>query len=64
MSGHLTELQYSPDETKKTWHFYDENGDATMVVSIDYKDGHTDIYLERLIKLHARGFRVKHIEEK
>lgn len=59
----LTELNYEPDETKKTWHFYDEHGDATMVVSIDYKDGHTDIYLERLIKLHARGFRVKHIEE-
>ena len=38
----LRELNYSPDETKKTWHFYDENGDATMVVSIDYKDGHTD----------------------
>ena len=55
----LTELNYEPDETKKTWHFYDENGDATMVVSIDYKDGYTDIYLERLIKLHARGFRVK-----
>ena len=55
----LTELNYEPDETKKTWHFYNENGDATMVVSIDYKDGYTDIYLERLIKLHARGFRVK-----
>ena len=55
----LTELNYEPDETKKTWHFYDENGDATMVVSIDYKDGYTDMYLERLIKLHARGFRVK-----
>ena len=59
----LRELNYSPDETKKTWHFYDENGDATMVVSIDYKGGHTDTDLERLIKLHARGFRVKHIEE-
>ena len=60
----LKELNYSPDETKKTWHFYNENGDPTMVVSIDYKGGHSDIYLERLIKLHARGFRVKHIEEK
>ena len=59
----LTELNYEPDETKKTWHFYDENGNATMVVSIDYKDGHTDTNLERMIKLHARGFRVKHIEE-
>ena len=29
MSGHLTELKYSPDETKKTWHFYNEHGDAT-----------------------------------
>ena len=55
----LKQLDYSPDETKKTWHFYDEHGDATMVVSIDYKDGHTDTNLERLIKLHARGFRVK-----
>jgi hypothetical protein len=59
----LKELTYDPDETKKTWHFYNENGDATMVVSIDYKDGHSDMYLERMIKLHARGFRVKHIEE-
>ena len=57
----LRELTYNPDETKKTWHFYDENGDATMIVSIDYKDGHTDTDLERLIKLHARGFRVKSI---
>ena len=59
----LRELNYSPDETKKTWHFYDENGDATMVVSIDYKDGHTDRNRERLIKLHARGFRVRHIND-
>ena len=58
----LKELTYNPDETKKTWHFYDENGDATMIVSIDYKGGHTDTDLERMIKLHARGFRVKHIE--
>ena len=57
----LKELTYDPDETKKTWHFYNENGDATMVVSIDYKDGHTDTDLERMIKLHARGFRVKSI---
>ena len=60
----LKQLDYDPDETKKTWHFYDEHGNPTMVVSIDYKDGYTDINLERLIKLHARGFRVKHIEEK
>ena len=33
----LKQLDYDPDETKKTWHFYDEHGDATMVVSIDYK---------------------------
>ena len=59
----LKELTYDPDETKKTWHFYNENGDATMVVSIDYKDGHSDTNLERMIKLHARGFRVKQIEE-
>ena len=59
----LRELNYSPDETKKTWHFYDENGDATMVVSIDYKGGYTDTNLERLIKLHARGFRVRHIND-
>lgn len=64
MSGHLTELKYSPDETKKTWHFYNEEGEPMMVVDITYMNGHTDIYLERLIKLHARGFRVKHIEEK
>ena len=60
----LKELTYDPDETKKTWHFYNENGDATMVVSIDYKDGHTDTNLERLIKLHAIGFRVNQTEEK
>ena len=60
----LKELTYDPDETKKTWHFYDEHGDAIMQVSIDYKNGHTDPSLEKLIKLHAKGFRVKHIEEK
>ena len=36
MSGHLTELQYSPDETKKTWHFYNEDGEPMMVVDITY----------------------------
>ena len=63
MRGQLTELQYSPDETKKTWHFYNEEGEPMMVVDITYKNGHTDIHLERMIKLHARGFRVKHVEE-
>ena len=63
MRGQLKELQYSPDETKKTWHFYNEEGEPIMVVDITYKNGHTDIHLERMIKLHARGFRVKHIEE-
>ena len=59
----LSELTYEPDETTKTWHFYNGNGDAIMVLTINYKDGHTDKNLERLIKLHARGFRVKHINE-
>ena len=59
MSGHLTELQYSPDETKKTWHFYNEDGEPMMVVDITYKNGHTDSNLEKLIKLHAKGFRIK-----
>ena len=59
MSGHLTELQYSPDETKKTWHFYNEDGEPMMVVDITYKNGHTDRNLEKLVKLHAKGFRIK-----
>ena len=59
MSGHLTELQYSPDETKKTWHFYNEDGEPMMVVDITYKNGHTDSNLEKLVKLHAKGFRIK-----
>ena len=59
MTGHLTELQYSPDETKKTWHFYNEDGEPMMVVDITYKNGHTDSNLEKLVKLHAKGFRIK-----
>ena len=60
MSEHLAEVD-SSDETKKSWHWYNEDGDLMMTVSIDYRDGHTDSNLERLIKLHARGFRVKSI---
>ena len=60
----LNELDYDPDETKKSWHWYNEDGQLMMTVSIDYRCGHTDSNLERMIKLHARGFRVKHIEEK
>jgi len=60
MSEHLAEVD-SADETKKSWHWYNEDNELMMTVSIDYKDGHTDMYLERLIKLHARGFRVKSI---
>ena len=59
MRGQLTELQYSPDETKKTWHFYNEEGEPIMVVDITYMNGHADSNLERLVKLHAEGFRVK-----
>ena len=58
MSEHLAEVD-SSDETKKSWHWYNEDGQLMMTVSIDYRDGHTDSNLERLIKLHARGFRVK-----
>ena len=58
----LSELTYEPDETTKTWHFYNVDGDAIMVLNINYKNGHTDKDLERLIKLYAQGFRVKHIE--
>ena len=63
MSGHLTELQYSPDETKKTWHFYNEDGEPMMVVNITYMNGHTDSNLEKLVKLHAKGFRIKNVGE-
>lgn len=63
MSGHLTELQYSPDETKKTWHFYNEDGEPMMVVNITYMNGHTDSNLEKLVKLHAKGFRIKNAGE-
>ena len=34
-----------------------------MTLTINYKDGHTDKNLERLIKLHAIGFRVNHAED-
>lgn len=61
--NNLNELDYDPDETKKAWHFYGEDDQLIMTVSIDYKNGHHDSHLERMIKLHARGFRVKHIEE-
>jgi len=55
----LNELDYDPDETKKTWHFYNEDGEPMMVVDITYKNGHTDSNLEKLVKLHAKGFRIK-----
>lgn len=57
----LNELDYPADETRKSWHWYDEDGKLMMTVSIDYKDGHKDSNLEKLIKLHAKGFRIKHI---
>ena len=57
----LNELDYDPDETQKAWHFYNEEGEPMMVVSIAYKNGHTDSNLEKLIKLHAKCFRVKSI---
>ena len=60
----LSELNYEPDETIKTWHFYNADGDALMTLTINYKDGHTDKNLERLIKLHAIGFRVNHAEDR
>ena len=59
----LNELDYDPDETQKAWHWYNEEGEPLMIVNITYKNGHTDSNLERLIKLHARGFRVKRIGE-
>ena len=52
----LNELDYDPDETQKTWHFYNEDAHLMMKVTIDYKNGHQDSNLERMIKLHARGF--------
>jgi hypothetical protein len=60
MSEHLAEVD-SSDETKKSWHWYNEDGQLMMTVSIDYRGGHTDSNLEKLIKLHAKGFRVKSI---
>ena len=55
----LNELDYKADETQKTWHFYNEEGSLIMQVNIVYKDGHTDRNLEQMIKLHAKGFRIK-----
>lgn len=55
----LNELDYRADETQKTWHFYNEEGSLIMQVNIVYKDGHTDRNLEQMIKLHAKGFRIK-----
>lgn len=55
----LNELDYRADETQKTWHFYNEKGSLIMQVNIVYKDGHTDRNLEQMIKLHAKGFRIK-----
>ena len=55
----LNELDYEPDETKKTWHFYNEDGEPMMAVNITYMNGHTDSNLEKLVKLHAKGFRIK-----
>jgi hypothetical protein len=62
MSEHLAEVD-SSDETKKSWHWYNEDGQLMMTVSIDYRDGHTDSNLEKLIKLHAKGFRIKNSGE-
>jgi hypothetical protein len=62
MSEHLAEVD-SSDETKKSWHWYNEDGQLMMTVSIDYRDGHTDSNLEKLIKLHAKGFRIKNLGE-
>jgi hypothetical protein len=57
----LNELDYDPDETQKSWHWYSEDGEPLMIVNITYKNGHTDSNLEKLIKLHAKGFRIKSI---
>ena len=59
MSDRLTELDYEPDNSSKSWHMYSPEGERQCIITIDYAKDYRCEELEQLIALYCQGYRIK-----